>query len=73
MKMGQVGRIVQARKDASSAGIMDVPVLNPEQSALQVNLRKAIRDAEESLAEVEAGIAGLKTASEQSSVRRETR
>ena len=60
MKTGQAEKFLKARQDPSFARAMQIKELSPQQSADQVRLRKVVQMTEARLAELEAGIGGLK-------------
>lgn len=64
MKARQAEKFLKARQDPSFARAMQIKELSPQQSADQVRLRKVVQMTEARLAEVEAGVNGLKRRTE---------
>ncbi|AFR95835.2 nucleoporin family protein [Cryptococcus neoformans C23] len=60
MKIGQVEKLIKARRDSSFSETARLMDLDPEQAAYQAKLRKATQDAEGQIEQLENLLAGLK-------------
>lgn len=64
MKIGQVEKLIKARRDSSFSEAARLMDLDPEQAAYQAKLRKATQDAEGQIEQLENLLAGLKRRAE---------
>ncbi|KIR34935.1 nucleoporin family protein [Cryptococcus deuterogattii MMRL2647] len=60
MKIGQVEKLIKAKRDSSFSEAARLMDLDPEQAAYQAKLRKATQDAEGQIERLETLLAGLK-------------